>query len=206
MCSVTGNMPTPTSTFGLVERAKSGDTEAFSLLFRKYRKRLAVLIHYRMSEQLRGKMEVDDILQESFFAAAQEIERFDYRAPGSFFSWLATIAQRTIVDAARFHGRQKRHDGERVHLKTSSDSSGVEPANFETPSRIFLREERLRTLLEKIDALSEEQREVILLAKFEGLSTEEIATRMGKERGAVAVLLHRTLNRLRDSVQKAGHE
>ena len=199
-------MPTPTSTLGLVERAKGGDTEAFSLLFRKYRKRLAVLIHYRMSEQLRGKMEVDDLLQESFLAAAQQMARFDYRAPGSFFAWLAAIAQRTIVDAARFHGRQKRGDREHVHLKTAGDSSGVEPASFETPSRVFLREERLRDLLERMDALSDEQREVILLAKFAGLSTAEIAARMGRERGAVAVLLHRALHRLRDNVQKAQHE
>lgn len=194
-------MATPTSTLGLVERVKGGDTEAFSLLFRKYRKRLAVLIHYRMSEQLRAKIEVDDILQECFLAAAQQMDRFDYRAPGSFFSWLATVAQRTIVDAARFHGRQKRGDGDALRLKTAGGSSGVEPADFETPSRIFFREERVRALLEKIDALSEEQREVVLLAKFEGLATSEIAARIGKERGAVAVLLHRALQRLRDNVQ-----
>jgi len=67
-------MDSATSTFGLVERFKRGETEAFSLIFRKYRRRLAVLVYYKMSAELRGMVEVDDILQEVFLAAAQDIK------------------------------------------------------------------------------------------------------------------------------------
>src|SRR5712664_2906898 len=71
-----GEMDSATSTFGLVERFKRGETEAFSLIFRKYRRRLAVLVHYKMSPELRGAVEVEDVLQEVFLAAAQDISNF----------------------------------------------------------------------------------------------------------------------------------
>jgi len=58
-----------TSSFDLVERARRGDQQAFTRLFEKYRKRLAVLIHYRMSAELRAAMEVDDLLQETLLRA-----------------------------------------------------------------------------------------------------------------------------------------
>src|SRR2546429_8223202 len=95
-------MDSATSTFGLVERFKKGETEAFSLIFRKYQRRLAVLVHYKMSPELRGAVEADDILQEVFLAAAQDISNFTYQSPGSFMAWLSRIADHVVVGAARY--------------------------------------------------------------------------------------------------------
>jgi RNA polymerase sigma factor (sigma-70 family) len=53
-------------------------------------------------------------------------------------------------------------------------------------------------LLGRLDALPPAYREVILLARMEGLSTGEVAERMGKSREAVSLLLHRALARLRE--------
>lgn len=191
-------METPTTTLGLVERVKRGDTEAFGQLFRKYRRRLAVLIHYRIGPELKGHVEVDDILQETFFLASRQMSQFTYQAPGSFMSWLSRIADHVIIDVARFHGRQKRDGGERLRFRSESNPGGPEPADFNTPSRVFAQEERVRMLLKKMDELPEEHRVVILLAKFEGLSTQEISVRIGKSRDAAAVLLHRALKRFRE--------
>ncbi|MGH9675767.1 MAG: RNA polymerase sigma factor [Candidatus Acidiferrum sp.] len=198
-------MESPTSTLGLVERVKGGDTQAFALLFRKYRKRLAVLIYYRMGPELRGYAECDDILQETFFTASQQLSQFSYRGPGSFMAWLSRIADHAVVDAARFHGRQKRDGGERLRFRSASNPAGPEPADSNTPSRIFAKEERVRTLLKKLDELPTEQRDVILFAKFEGLSTQEISARTGKPREAIALLLHRALKRFREMQPLEGH-
>lgn len=191
-------MEMPTTTLGLIERVKRGDTEAFGQLFRKYQRRLAVLIHYRIGPELKGHVEVDDILQETFFLASQQMNQFIYRTPGSFMSWLSRIANHVIIDVARFHGRHKRDGGERLRFRSESNPGGPEPADFNTPSRLFAQEERVRMILKKMDELPEEHRQVILLAKFEGLSTLEISERLGKSREAVAVLLHRALKRFRE--------
>lgn len=191
-------METPTTTLELIERVKRGDTEAFGQLFRRYRRRLAVLIHYRLGPELKSHVEVDDILQETFFLASQQMNQFTYQAPGSFMAWLSRIADHVIIDVARFHGRHKRDGGERLRFRSESNPGGHEPVDFNTPSRLFAQEERVRMLLKKMDQLPEEHREVILLAKFEGLSTKEISARVGKSREAVAVLLHRALKRFRE--------
>jgi RNA polymerase sigma-70 factor, ECF subfamily len=194
-------MEQPTSTVGLVERIRNGDSEAFTTLFGRYQRRLAVLIYYRMNPELREHTEVDDILQETFLEASRGLDRFDYRGSGSLLAWLSRIADHKIVDAVRFQARQKRDGGERLRFRSESNPGGPEPADLHTPSRIFLAEERVKALLARMDALSAEQREVILLAKFEGLSTQEIAAKMGKSREAIALLLHRALKRFREAAR-----
>src|SRR5215831_36278 len=94
-----------TSSHGLVERVQKGDGEAFSLLFDKYRNRLAVIIHYRLGASLRRDADVDDVVQETLLRAFRDIERFEYKAPGSFMGWLARIADHVIVDLARAQNR-----------------------------------------------------------------------------------------------------
>jgi RNA polymerase sigma-70 factor (ECF subfamily) len=185
------------SSFDLIERIKSGDREALSALFEKYSRRLAVLIHYRISPELRSFFEVDDILQETFLRAFRDFDQFTYQSPGSFMSWLARISDHVMADLARSQGRQKRHAAEMLRFRSESNPSGPEPVDSRTPSRVLAEEEGLRRLLEKLNSLPENYRQAILLMKVEGLSTQEAAARLGKTNEATALLLHRALKRFR---------
>lgn len=191
-------MVSPTSTFDLVERFKNGDNEAFSQLFQLYHHRLAVNVYYRMSPQLRALHEVDDILQEVFLIASRSIDQFTYRSPGSFMAWLLRIADHVIVDSARHENREKRRAEEVLRFRSESNPGGPDPIDSKTPSRLFAQEEALQVLLKKLDALPPDYRQVILLAKFEGLTTQESAEQMGKSRETVALLLHRAVKRFRE--------
>jgi RNA polymerase sigma-70 factor (ECF subfamily) len=192
------------SSQGLIERIKNGDHEAFSTLFAKYRPRLAVLIHYRMSPELRSSFEVDDILQETLLKAFRDFDQFKYQSPGSFMSWLARIADHVMADLARSQGRKKRHAAEMLRFRSESNPSGPEPLDSKTPSRILAEEEGLRRLLAKLNSLPDNYREAILLMKVEGLSTQEAATRLGKSNEATALLLHRALKRFRSLEHSQG--
>ena len=185
------------SSQGLIERIKDGDREALSALFEKHRPRLAVLIHYRISPELRSFFEVDDILQEAFLEAFRDFDQFTYQSPGSFMSWLARIADHVMADLARSQGRQKRHAAEMLRFRSESNPLGPEPLDSKTPSRILAEEEGLRRLLAKLNSLPENYRQAILLMKVEGLSTQEAAARLGKSNDATALLLHRALKRFR---------
>jgi RNA polymerase sigma-70 factor (ECF subfamily) len=185
-------MGTPTSSFDLVEKVKGGDRDAFSGLFEKYRRRLWLLIHYKLGADLRATCEVDDILQETLLRAFRDIGQFRYRTPGSFLSWLAAIADHVMIDAARYQGRERRRAAEVVPL-----ADGAEPADTRTPSRLLAQKESVAALLARLDALPEDYRQAILLAKIEGLSTGELAERLGKSREAAALLLHRAVKRFR---------
>jgi RNA polymerase sigma-70 factor, ECF subfamily len=155
-------------------------------------------VHYKMSRALRGAMEVDDVLQEVFLAAARDMKQFTYQSPGSLMAWLSRIADHVIADAARYQNRGKRRAEELLRFRSESNPQGPEPVDSETPSRLFEREESVQILLQKLDALPAEYREMILLSKFAGLTTKEISERLGKSRENVALTLHRALKRFRE--------
>ena len=158
-----------------------------------------MLAHYRLGPHLRGLVESDDILQETLLKAYVQFDQFTYRTPGSFLRWLALIMEHVVADTARYHGRQKRQAAEIMPLKSASVPQGVEPVDSNTPSRLLARDEALGALLRDLDELPDDYREVILLIKIEGLSTQEVAERMGRSREAIALLLHRAVKRLRQS-------
>lgn len=196
-------MPAHTTTFDLIERIRRGEREAFTPLFERYKSRLATSIRYRLGSRLAGLVEIEDVLQETLIRAYRELDRFEYRSPGSFLRWLFAIAGQVLADTARHHGRAKRA-GENVPLRSESRPAGVEPADTRTPSRLFREKERLERLFARLDSLAPQYREVILLARVEGLSTVETAERIGKSRQATALLLHRALKQLRASDEPGG--
>ena len=191
-------MESATSTFDLIERLKSGDTAVFPALFQKYSHRLAILIYYKLSPEMRPFIEVDDVLQETFLKTFRDLGQFTYRAPGSFMNWISSIADHVIADMARYQGRQKRHAAELVRFRSDSNPQGPEPADTKTPSVLLAGRERVLCLIEKLSLLPEDYRRVILLAKVEGLSTREVAKQLGKSAESVSLLLHRALKRFRE--------
>jgi RNA polymerase sigma-70 factor (ECF subfamily) len=190
-------MSPPTTSFNAVERVKGGDYNAFAALFSKYRRRLAALLRYKAGADLLEAVEIDDLLQETFLRAFRDIEHFSYESPGSFWNWMASIAGHVVLDAARFEGRQKRQAAEVVRFRSPTNPQGPDPIDSKTPSLLLSEKEAVQLFFQRLEALPEDYRQAILLAKVEGLSTAEIAARLGKSREAVALLLHRALKRFR---------
>jgi RNA polymerase sigma-70 factor (ECF subfamily) len=190
-------MSAPTSTFALLEKAKSGDEAALSLAFEKHRRRLAVLIHYKLSPHARQLCEVEDLLQETHLRAFRDLDRFNYRAPGSFLRWLSSIADHVIVDSLRYQNRARRA-GEEVPFRSASNPGGPDPADSKTPSRLFAQRQSVERLISRLDALPEGYRQALVLAKIEGMTTAEVAEKMGQSREAVALLVYRALKRFRE--------
>jgi len=189
-------MEQATSTYDLLARIEQGDESAFTTLFEKYQKRLALLIHYKLSLGLRRMADVEDVLQETFLEAFRDINQFRYEKPGAFLGWLSRIADHVIADTARLHGRRKRR-ADLVRFRSAGNPDGPEPVDSATPSRLLAEKENLLALIQKLDQLPEDYRRAILLAKVEGLSNAEMAERLGRTREAAALLLHRAIKRFR---------
>jgi len=186
-----------TTTFDLLERFHQGNRDAFSSLFERYRRRLYMLIHYKLSPEKRRPEDIEELVQETFLAAFEDLDRFEYRSQGSFLRWISTIAEHVIADAARSQGRQKRK-AETTRFRSETNPLGPDPLDSLSPSRAFTEREEAEILLSQLNALPEQYREVILLARIEGLSTLEISDRLGKSRQNVALLLHRAIQRFRE--------
>jgi RNA polymerase sigma-70 factor (ECF subfamily) len=192
----------PTTTFDLLGKARQGAGDAASLLFERYQRRLAVLVRYKLGEEWRSKLDIDDLVQETMMRAYRDLDSFTYRSPGSFLHWLSAIADHTIADAVRYQGRARRHATAMLRFRSESNPLGPEPVDSLTPSRVFARAERLEALLRKMDELPEQYREVLLLSKIEGLTTEEISERLQKPREAVSLLVFRAVRRLRELMER----
>jgi RNA polymerase sigma-70 factor, ECF subfamily len=192
---------TPMSEEQLVERLKQGDEAALAEFVELKRLPLLSFIQKSTSDQLRRKIEPDDILQEvamSAVGAIEEIELGD-RDP---FSWLCRLAERRIIDAHRRYFAQKRDAEKEVGLQAGSANGGgaglidVLVASMTSPSSAFKRGQREFALLEALAQLPEDNRLALQLRYVENLPSKEIAERLGRTDGATRVLLTRSLQKL----------
>jgi RNA polymerase sigma-70 factor (ECF subfamily) len=190
-------MLSPTSTFDLLEQARNGNRQSLSRAFEKYRRRLAVLVHFKLGWHARELADAEDVVQETCLRAFRDIASFSYQSPGSFFRWLSAIADHVIVDRVRYRNRECRA-GDEVRFRSETNPLGPDPADTRTPSRLLAQREAVERLLDRLNALPEDYRQAILMAKIERLSTAEMAERLGKSREAVALLVYRAVKRFRE--------
>jgi RNA polymerase sigma-70 factor (ECF subfamily) len=188
----------------LIQRVGLGDLEAFAQLFEHYRAYIRRQVAARMGPDLRRKVDASDVLQETYLTASRHIGDFQGRTPEAFFQWLLVVANRRLTDTyRRYFGFEKRDirrewAGEGMGVGSSADGweellRDAMPAPLEEVSRRELRQ-RLRAALA---VLPEHYCEVLHLRYFEGLKLDEIGKRLGKSKGAVAMLLSRAAEKLR---------
>src|ERR1700681_63992 len=87
---------------GAVERARSGDSDAFRALVEQH-SRSVFRLAYRMTG---NEQDAEDVVQESFLRAYRQLGRFESRA--NFGTWLYRIVSNCSVDLMR--AKQSRHD------------------------------------------------------------------------------------------------
>ena len=181
---MTGRKSQGGATQRLVEAAQAGDRGAFDELAGGLRTRLEAVVRTRLGDRLRE--EVDDVLQECLLQAFQSVKRFDWQGEDSFFRWLSGIAEHAILKAARYERRHPK-------LRLERDVPGDAPS----PSKGLLRDERFERFEKAVEGLAPNYREVILLARIEGLSVKQISERLNRSEDAVMQLLSRALRKLR---------
>ncbi len=179
-------MNTSVSTEVLVERARQGDQAAFGMLVERYRERLRGFVHTRMGVGVHAESDADDIAQETSLRALEALEEFQWQGEPLFFRWLCGIAKNAILHSAT---RRKRREALGVKMKEKSSAS---------PSRVMRRDERFERLEDAFSQLPAEQRDVLRLARLEGLTFPEIARRLDRRPDAVRQIAVRALRRLRE--------
>ena len=161
--------------------AKSGQGEAFGLLYEEYVERVYRYVYVRT-----GRVEeAEDLTQEVFLRALNSIDA--YRDHGKPFSaWLMRIAHNLLID----HYRQA--DRRRFVPLWEHMASGHDDPAASVESRM-----EMTKVLRAVTDLPPRQKEVISLRFGAGLSIIETAMAMGKTEGAVKTLQHEAVVRLR---------
>lgn len=190
----------------LERRLRHGDQQALAEVFSLERERLWRVIHFRLTDSLRGRLEPEDVLQDAFLAASQRLSHYAECPSLSPFIWLRMIVNQTLVDLHRQHlGAQKRDAGREIpldrppYVQATSASVAMQLVGaFTSPSRAAARADLLSLVQTAVEQMEPIDREVLALRHFEELTNSEVAEALGIEQKAASIRYIRALRRLKD--------
>lgn len=151
---------------------------------------LLVVIDSRMGEALRRAHSAEDILQDAMLHAWRDRKSCEWRGLRSFRSWLLSIIDNRIREAADRLSAAKRGGGREAvpaipGMPLGASESAWGPVDSSTPSRIAMFREHAQAIRAALLQLPDDLRDVVRLRLFDQLALEEIATRLGIGESAV---------------------
>ena len=176
----------------LVRRIEGGDEEAFRSLFASYAP-VAMALAVRVVRQTQL---AEEIVQEAFLTLWRDPGVFDERR-GSVKAWLMTMVHHRAVDVVRREEAQRRRSHEmvaRIHEETEDPTEAVVEAVAAPAER-----DAIRTALR---SLPDDQREVLQLMYFDGLSQSQIAQKTGAPLGTIKSRALLGMRRMRSMVEE----
>ncbi len=153
-----------------------GNLDAMAHIFERYNKRL-YNFYFQM---VRDKAICEDMTQTVFYKVMRYRE--SYRG-GQFVSWIFRIARNEFSDYYQNSKKTSRHTD--VELVASKSEDSID------------KNDNVSHLQEAIKILDKEERELIVLNRFQGLKYSKIAEITGSSEGAVKVKIHRIIKKLR---------
>jgi len=168
----------------LVADAKRGDTEAFGRIFDEY----AGPIYRFIASRVSRPSDAEDLTQLVFVKALEAMPRYQARGI-PFGGWLFRLARNAIIDQSRTR---------REHLSLVVVAS--RQSEEASPEAMASLRDDLDRVAAALAELTDDQREVIELRFFAGLSVAETAEAMGRQDGTVRGLQFRAIAALRRSL------
>ena len=189
----------------LVDRARSGDHEAFRALFERYHRRAYSLA----CGVVRNRDDALDVVQEAFIKAHRHIGKFE--GTSSFYTWLYRIVMNLAIDHIRRTRRVKNVEFDDAMGHAESGAVGEESllprVLDENPGKSLVRKEMREHIGTALEELSDNHRAVLVMRELEGLSYEEMAQAMGCSKGTImSRLFHARRNMQKRLLELMGGE
>lgn len=155
----------------LITRFQDGSSEAFGTLISRYKDKIYSYIVLQTKDQHLA----EDVFQDTFIKVMKSLKTGKYVDEGRFLSWVIRIAHNLVID----HYRKKNQ-----MRKVSNEDVDYDVFNSKKFSDINVEEEIIQeqinsTVMELLDLLPDDQKEVVLLRHFGDLSFKEIADQTG---------------------------
>ena len=151
----------------LVCRYADGNNEAFDVLLKRHESKIYSYIYYTIKDRDKA----DDIFQETFVKAIMTIRQGRYTGNGKFFSWISRIAHNLIIDSYR---------QEKIENNISNEDETLDIFNRKELSECNIEDHIIQSQINSdirrlVEALPDNQREVVKLRYYKNLSFKEIA-------------------------------
>lgn len=171
----------------LVKSIQKWNGDNFVQLYEKYVKKIFAFIFYKVG----NKQDAEDLTSETFLKAFDKIKTFDNKKNIQFSSWLYSIARNTTID----YFRQNRTD--------YPEYNRLENQSVEIDIIQWIQDrDKLNHILEFLESLGTEKKEIFILRVRNEMSYEEISHIVGKTANTCKVSFHRTLQNV---IQKFGY-
>ncbi len=174
----------------LIERLHRHDPLAMAELYDRYGR----LVYSLILRIVRDTGIAEDLVQETFLRVWNRAQALDSHK-GSIGPWLLAVARNRAIDYLRSAGGRERNAVEFEETDHPALYTDMEPD--------IIASDRARQIKTAMERLSPNQRQVIELAYFEGLSQTEMAERMGQPLGTVKTWVRAALKNLRDELGTA---
>ena len=190
-------METATSDEQILERALTGDAEAFGEIVRRWERRIFALAYGMLGREEDAR----DATQETFLSAFRNLRNF--RGEAKVSSWLHRIAVNQCITRHRRAKVRKEaglDDEEEKHA--SSFATPVE----HSPSHVVEGRQRSSAVRQAVNSLPVELRQIVVMKEFEELTFREIADALDVPLSTVKSRLYTALRQLHMRLEKFGSE
>lgn len=175
----------------LIARLKRRDQKAMSDLYDRFGK----LVYSVILRIVKEPGTTEDLTQETFMRVWNRAQFID-EEKGAIGPWILAVARNRAIDYLRSV------DGRMAQKSTEFDPGMEQPASFSRVERDILNSDRARVLREAFTKLTPNQRVVIEMAYYEGLSQTEMADRMKQPLGTVKTWVRTALQVLRNELEE----
>lgn len=174
----------------MVKRLKGGDPEALAEIYGRYgRVAYSLVLHV-----VRDAAIAEDVVQETFLRVWDRAWSFDAER-GALVAWLLSVARSRAIDYLRSASGRERN--------AVAWEDGDHPSLYIYTEREILASDMARAVRAALLRLAPQQREVIELAYFAGLTQTEMAERLGQPLGTVKTRMRTALKNLRYELRAA---
>jgi RNA polymerase sigma-70 factor (ECF subfamily) len=193
----------------LLRLAQRGDAQARGQLLACYGEYLLLLARLQIRRRLQGKVDPQDLVQETFLKAHRHFEQFRGTSEIELTAWLREILATSTANLVRHYLGAKRRDlrlERSLHAELAQSSRCLDQGllgRHSSPSQRAARREQAVILANALRELPPDYGEAVILRNLEGLSFPEVAQRMGRSVDSVKKLWVRGLARLRDVMRAA---
>lgn len=178
----------------MVAAVLEGDPEAYRVLVERYERRIYHVIY----GMVRSPEDAKDLAQDAFVKAFQNLHRF--RLEAKFYTWLCRIAMNVAID----HLRKMKH---RNHAEFDDARGGSEGAQVvrlhsakDDPSENVARARMYKTIMDAVETLPDDQKQVLILREIEDMPYKEIAEVLDIPDGTVMSRLYYARRRLQEQL------
>jgi RNA polymerase sigma-70 factor, ECF subfamily len=177
----------------IVERALTGDADAFGELVRRWERRIFALTYGMLGREEDAR----DATQETFLAAFRNLRGF--RGDAKVSSWLHRIAVNQCISRQR---RSKVRGESALEDEEEGGSTSFAAPFSESPSRLAEGRQETLAVRRAINSLPVELRQVVVMKEFEELTFREISDALDLPLSTVKSRLYTALKQLQMRLQK----